>query len=241
MATPAYGAILLSVGFALLAPRLLKGVLDRLPLTGASGWLAVRNLRHRADHLSGILMSLILFTAVSVATLYMQGVESDAVAASGAVKSVDAKNLETLNLTVVGIIVVFVCVTGQLLYAAQAPGVRAQRPRATPGGPGRWAGGAAHPNGRRTVLRPGGGAGRDRPVHRGPRRFGPAPPGSPASGRRTGAVAAAATPRDGPCGRGPHGPLRAPALAAAGSAVVRSSAECGAGRAAVIGPRDRTR
>ncbi|MFC8427917.1 FtsX-like permease family protein [Streptomyces sp. NPDC057253] len=125
MATPAYGAILLSVGFALLAPRLLTGVLDRLPLTGASGWLAVRNLRRRADHLSGILMSLILFTAVSVATLYMQGVESDAMAASGAVKSVDAKNLETLNLTVVGIIVVFVCVMlVNSLYAATTYRVR---------------------------------------------------------------------------------------------------------------------
>ncbi|EDY58136.1 MULTISPECIES: FtsX-like permease family protein [Streptomyces] len=119
MATPAYGAILLSVGCALLAPRLLRGVLDRLPLTRASGWLAVRNLRRRADHLSGILMSLILFTAVSVATLYMQGVESDAMKASGAVKTVDAKNLQTLNLTVVGIIVVFVCVMlVNSLYAA---------------------------------------------------------------------------------------------------------------------------
>ncbi|MFF0092234.1 FtsX-like permease family protein [Streptomyces canus] len=119
MATPAYGAILLSVGFALLAPRLLKGVLDRFPLTGSSGWLAVRNLRRRADHLSGILMSLILFTAVSVATLYMQGVESDAMRASGAVRTVDAKNLQTLNLTVVGIIVVFVCVMlVNSLYAA---------------------------------------------------------------------------------------------------------------------------
>ncbi|MFJ9096940.1 FtsX-like permease family protein [Streptomyces sp. NPDC102405] len=119
MATPAYGAILLSVGFALLAPRLLKGVLDRLPLSGSSGWLAVRNLRRRADHLSGILMSLILFTAVSVATLYMQGVESDAMRDSGAVRTVDAKNLQTLNLTVVGIIVVFVCVMlVNSLYAA---------------------------------------------------------------------------------------------------------------------------
>ncbi|MEV7074192.1 FtsX-like permease family protein [Streptomyces sp. NPDC093990] len=125
MATPAYGAILLSVGCALLAPRLLKGVLDRLPLTGASGWLAVRNLRRRLDDLSGILVSLILFTAVSVATLYMQGVESDAMSASGAVKTVDAKNLETLNLTVVGIIVVFVCVMlVNSLYAATAYRVR---------------------------------------------------------------------------------------------------------------------
>ncbi|WP_329348321.1 FtsX-like permease family protein [Streptomyces sp. NBC_01261] len=110
MAAPAYGAILLSVGLALLAPRLLKDLLDRLQLTGASGWLAVRNLRERTDQLAGILMSLILFTAVSTATLYMQAVESDAVRASGLTKSVDAKNLETLNFTVVGIIVVFVCV-----------------------------------------------------------------------------------------------------------------------------------
>ncbi|MFJ3670218.1 FtsX-like permease family protein [Streptomyces sp. NPDC090106] len=121
MAAPAYGAILLSVGFALRAPRLLEGVLDRLDLSGASGWLAVRNLRERAAHLAGILMSLILFTAVAAATLTMQAVESDAVAASGLVRSVDAKNLQTLNFTVVGIIVVFVCVMlVNSLYAATA-------------------------------------------------------------------------------------------------------------------------
>ncbi|MEW2810619.1 FtsX-like permease family protein [Streptomyces massasporeus] len=119
MAPPVYGAILLSVGCALKAPRLLAAVLDRLPFGGASGWLAVRNLRERAGQLAGILMSLILFTAVATATLTMQAVESDAVAASGAVKSVDAKNLETLNFTVVGIIVVFVCVMlVNSLYAA---------------------------------------------------------------------------------------------------------------------------
>jgi putative ABC transport system permease protein len=119
MAAPAYGAILLSVGLALLSSRLMKGLLDRLHLSGASGWLAVRNLRERADHLAGILMSLILFTAVATATLYMQAVETDAVRASGLTKSVDAKNLETLNFTVVGIIVVFVCVMlVNSLYAA---------------------------------------------------------------------------------------------------------------------------
>ncbi|MEU7469098.1 FtsX-like permease family protein [Streptomyces sp. NPDC044984] len=119
MAPPAYGAIMLSVGLALLAPRLLRGLLNRLTPSGASGWLAVRNLRRRAGELAGILVSLILFTAVSTATLTMQAVESDAVAASGLVKSVDAKNLETLNLTVVGIIAVFVCVMlVNSLYAA---------------------------------------------------------------------------------------------------------------------------
>ncbi|WP_369174569.1 FtsX-like permease family protein [Streptomyces sp. R28] len=125
MAPPAYGAILLSVGFALRAPRLLEGVLDRLPLSGAIGWLAVRNLRERAGQLAGILMSLILFTAVATATLTMQAVESDAVEASGLTKSVDAKNLETLNFTVVGIIVVFVCVMlVNSLYAATSYRVR---------------------------------------------------------------------------------------------------------------------
>ncbi|MEV7886833.1 FtsX-like permease family protein [Streptomyces sp. NPDC002817] len=119
MAPPAYGAILLSVGLALLAPRLLEGVLNRLHLSGAAGWLAVRNLRERAGHLAGILMSLILFTAMATATLTMQSVESDAIEASGLVKTVDAKNLETLNFTVVGIIVVFVCVMlVNSLYAA---------------------------------------------------------------------------------------------------------------------------
>ncbi|MFE6171494.1 FtsX-like permease family protein [Streptomyces sp. NPDC056464] len=119
MAPPAYGAILLSVGFALLAPRLLEGVLNRLPLNGASGWLAVRNLRERAAHLAGIMMSLILFTAVATATLTMQAVENDTVEALGITKSIDDKTLETLNFTVVGIIVVFVCVMlVNSLYAA---------------------------------------------------------------------------------------------------------------------------
>lgn len=119
MAPPAYGAILLSVGFALLAPRLLEGVLNRLPLSGASGWLAVRNLRERAGQLAGILMSLILFTAVATATLTMQAVESDTVEALGITKSIDDKTLETLNFTVVGTIVVFVCVMlVNSLYAA---------------------------------------------------------------------------------------------------------------------------
>ncbi|MGD1218889.1 FtsX-like permease family protein [Streptomyces krungchingensis] len=119
MAPPAYGAILLSVGCALLSPKLLTAVLDRLPLPGASGWFAVRNLRRRAAELSAVLMPLILFTCVATATLYMQAVENDAIDASGLPKSVDAKNLETLNLVVVGIIVVFASVMlVNSLYAA---------------------------------------------------------------------------------------------------------------------------
>jgi len=119
MAPPVYGSILLAAGFALLSPKLLKALLGRLPLTSPSGYLAVRTLRVRAAQLSGVLVPLILFTGMATATLYMQAVENDAIDAAGVPKSVDAKSLETLNLTVVGIIVVFSCIMLiNSLYAA---------------------------------------------------------------------------------------------------------------------------
>ncbi|MFJ8976202.1 FtsX-like permease family protein [Streptomyces sp. NPDC102282] len=124
MAFPAYGAILLSVGFAVLAPSLLGRLLGLLrgPLAtvgGAGGYLSVRNLRRRGTELAGVLMPMIIFTGVATATLYMQGVESDWVASSGLDKTVEDKNLETLNLVVVGIIVVFSCIMlVNSLYAA---------------------------------------------------------------------------------------------------------------------------
>ncbi|QNS08597.1 FtsX-like permease family protein [Streptomyces xanthii] len=130
MAAPAYGAILLSVGFALVSTDLLRAVLRRAEplvtaLTGASGYLTVRNLRQRAPQLSGVLMPLILFTGMATATLYMQAVENDAIKASGLTRSIEDKNLETLNLIVVGIIVVFACIMLiNSLYAATAYRVR---------------------------------------------------------------------------------------------------------------------
>ncbi|PSM38889.1 transporter [Streptomyces dioscori] len=119
MAPPAYGAILLSVGLALLSPGLLRSLLGRLPLRGPSGYPAVHGLRARTAELAGVMVPLTLFIGMATATLYMQGVENDAIDAAGVPKSVDAKNLETLNLTVVGIIVVFSCIMlVNSLYAA---------------------------------------------------------------------------------------------------------------------------
>ncbi|MFF9685411.1 FtsX-like permease family protein [Streptomyces sp. NPDC014623] len=124
MAFPAYGAVLLSVGFALLAPALLGRLLGLIqgPLAatgGAGGYLSARNLRRRGAELAGVLMPMIVFTGMATATLYIQGVETDRVAASGAARTVDDKNLETLNLVVVGIIVVFSCIMlVNSLYAA---------------------------------------------------------------------------------------------------------------------------
>jgi len=124
MAPPAYGAILLSVGFAAFSPALLGGLL-RLTgglLTafgGGSGYLTVHGLRQRAAQLSGVLMPMVLFVGISVATLYMQSVENDHIEAAGLTQSVDDKNLETLNFVVVGIIAVFACVMLiNTLYAA---------------------------------------------------------------------------------------------------------------------------
>ncbi|MFE7069796.1 FtsX-like permease family protein [Streptomyces sp. NPDC057620] len=119
MAPPAYGAILLSVGLALLSPGMLRALLGRLPLRGPSGYPAVHGLRARAAQLSGVMVPLIVFIGMATATLYMQSAENDAIDAAGVPKSVDAKNLETLNLTVVGIIVVFSCIMlVNSLYAA---------------------------------------------------------------------------------------------------------------------------
>ncbi|HWU11819.1 MAG TPA: FtsX-like permease family protein [Streptomyces sp.] len=124
MAFPAYGAVLLSVGFAVLAPSLLGRLLHLLrgPLAatgGAGGYLSARNLHRRGAELAGVLMPMILFIGMATATLYIQGVESDWAAASGLDKTVDAKNVETLNLVVVGIIVVFSCIMlVNSLYAA---------------------------------------------------------------------------------------------------------------------------
>ncbi|WP_326687148.1 MULTISPECIES: ABC transporter permease [unclassified Streptomyces] len=115
MAAPGYGAIMLSVGFATLAPALMRGLLAVLgrpvaALTGAGGHLAVLNTRRRAAQLSGVLMPLILFTGIATATVSMQLINNAAIKASGLTRTVDDKNLETVNLVVVGIIGVFCCV-----------------------------------------------------------------------------------------------------------------------------------
>ncbi|MBL3669885.1 FtsX-like permease family protein [Streptomyces sp. M2CJ-2] len=124
MGAPAYGSIVVAVGLALFSPVLLRVFLGwlRRPLTalfGVNGRLAVHNMRQRAAQLAGMLMPLVLFTGLATATLTMQSVENDMVKASGLTKSVANKNLEAINLTVVGIIVVFSCIMLiNSLYAA---------------------------------------------------------------------------------------------------------------------------
>ena len=130
MAPAAQGAILLSIGLAAFSPGLLRALLAVVgrpfaALVGPSGYLAVLNLRRTATRLAGVLMPLVLFTGISTATLCMQVVDSDAFEAAGVTKTVEDKNLETLNLVVVGIIGVFACLMLiNTLYANTAYRVR---------------------------------------------------------------------------------------------------------------------
>ncbi|MER5964641.1 FtsX-like permease family protein [Streptomyces sp. NPDC002057] len=124
MAPAAYGAIVIAVGLALLAPLVLRSLTGRFAgllagLAGVSGYLTAHNLRQRAAQQSGVLMPLIVFTGMATATVYMQAIGNDALEASGVRRSVADKNLETINLVVVGIVVAFACVMlVNSLYAA---------------------------------------------------------------------------------------------------------------------------
>ncbi|GAA4977355.1 ABC transporter permease [Actinoplanes utahensis] len=114
MAAPAFGSILISAGLAAFSPALVRALIPALGgplrlLFGAGGHLAVLNLRRRATELAGVLMPLILFVGMATVTLCLQAVESDAIAGSGLTRSVEDRNLETLNLVVVGIVTVFCC------------------------------------------------------------------------------------------------------------------------------------
>ncbi|MEE1939691.1 FtsX-like permease family protein [Streptomyces sp. TRM 70361] len=124
MAAPGYGAIVLSVGFALLSPVLLRGLLAMAgrpvaALTGASGQLAVHNMRKGAERLSGVLMPMTIFVGLATATLYMRAIQNDVLTPSGVTVTAEDENMETLNTMLVGIIVVFACLMLiNSLYAA---------------------------------------------------------------------------------------------------------------------------
>ncbi|MFI9154118.1 ABC transporter permease [Streptomyces sp. NPDC053367] len=120
MAPAGYGAILLSVGLGTAAPTLL-GFLTA-PVRGT---LAGTALWQGADRQSGVLLPLVSFVGMAAGTLSLQTVASDTLRAAGGSRTVDDKNIETLNLVVVGIIVVFACVMlVNGLYAATSERVR---------------------------------------------------------------------------------------------------------------------
>jgi len=114
MQTAGQTSIWAAIGFALLGPALLRrtvlaagGALRRL---GGSGEMAALNLGRRAGEMSGILMPVILFTGIATGTLYMQSTDNAATAAEGLVPSTSQENIETLNLVVIGMILLFAAI-----------------------------------------------------------------------------------------------------------------------------------
>ncbi|HEX4224691.1 MAG TPA: FtsX-like permease family protein [Pseudonocardiaceae bacterium] len=108
MGVGAQGSILAAIGFALLAPALLRraGTALAPPLrrAGVGGYLTALALRARTQQLAGALVPIILFTAIATGTLYLQTVQN---AATTAAEPEIARSIETLNYVVVGMIALF--------------------------------------------------------------------------------------------------------------------------------------
>ncbi|RAY15986.1 ABC transporter permease [Actinomadura craniellae] len=106
--------ILASMGLALLAPGLVRATTALtgrlLHGRGAAGYLTVQHLRRRTGQAASALMPIILFTGIGTGILYLQLIENRAVAATGYLRSNEQQNIQTLNLVVIGMIVVFACI-----------------------------------------------------------------------------------------------------------------------------------
>jgi ABC-type antimicrobial peptide transport system permease subunit len=114
MQTAGQTSIWAAIGFALLGPALLRRTTGRLGGTlrrfGGPGELAALNLGRRAAEMSGILMPIILFSGIATATLYMQATDNAAVAAEGLVPDDSQQVIQTLNLVVIGMILLFAAI-----------------------------------------------------------------------------------------------------------------------------------
>jgi putative ABC transport system permease protein len=113
MQTAGQASIWASIGLALLAPELLRLVTAVLGppvrlLGGAAGELAVLGVRQRTRQLAGAVMPVVLFTGTATGTVYMQAIEDDA--AAGTVQPEYARDIQTLNYVVVGMITIFVAI-----------------------------------------------------------------------------------------------------------------------------------
>jgi putative ABC transport system permease protein len=114
MQTAGQGSICAAIGFALLAPLLVRRVATRLAnrveAAGTSGYLAALNVHQRTQQMASALMPIILFTGIALGTLYMQSIENGAPAGTSGETVAGAKNVETLNFVIVGMIAVFAAI-----------------------------------------------------------------------------------------------------------------------------------
>jgi predicted lysophospholipase L1 biosynthesis ABC-type transport system permease subunit len=114
MQTAGQGSICAAIGFALLAPLLVGRVATRLARriegAGTSGYLAALNVHQRTQQMASAMMPIILFTGIALGTLYMQSIENGAPAGTSGETVAGAKNVETLNFVIVGMIAVFAAI-----------------------------------------------------------------------------------------------------------------------------------
>ncbi|QFG23191.1 ABC transporter permease [Actinomadura sp. WMMB 499] len=114
MATSGQADIFAAIGLALLAPAIVRraaSVLARpLRLFGVAGDLAVTGMRRRTSAMAAAVTPVILFTGIAVGTLYLQSTENAAVRAAGISKTISDKSIETLNMVVIGMVVLFAAI-----------------------------------------------------------------------------------------------------------------------------------
>jgi len=113
MQTAGQAGIWAAIGLALFAPELLRLVTALLAAPvrlagGAAGELAVLGVRQRTRALAAAVMPVALFTGITYGTVAMQGIEDDA--AAGTIQPAYARDIQTLNYVVVGMITVFVAI-----------------------------------------------------------------------------------------------------------------------------------
>jgi putative ABC transport system permease protein len=113
MQTAGQAGIWAAIGLALLAPELLRLVTAVLGapvrmLGGVAGELAVLTVYARVRQLAGAVMPVVLFTGIATGTVYMQGIEDRA--SAGQVGPAYARDIQTLNYVVVGMITLFVAI-----------------------------------------------------------------------------------------------------------------------------------
>ena len=111
MSTAGPAGVCLAVGFAVLAPLLLRvataACAPVLRLLGPAGELAAQDLRARPQLLAGVLAPVIVFVGIGIGTTYLVAIED---AATGGMTSRDGREIQLLNNVVVGMISVFAAI-----------------------------------------------------------------------------------------------------------------------------------
>ncbi|GAA0429733.1 transporter [Actinoplanes capillaceus] len=127
-----------ALGLALLSPIMLRALVAPIGSGRAPLHLAVSAVRERSRQAATVTMPVIVLTALSVGTFYVQDIQNDANAAEGIAVSLDDEGVRTLNLIIISMISFFAavvlvnnCVAG-LLARREEFGL-ARRIGATPG------------------------------------------------------------------------------------------------------------